>query len=552
MEPNATNTDENLVEENDQLEEVEDTKIDYKMLANMTKEMEDQFNMIKSLAFGKMKDKYHLTKEILDAVLPYDIKDIDNVPDEELKSLLRHYQIDDYYTTQSDDIPYKDIVKDIKLTSLELLSFQDQSDQIKRDNSEIVKEYFNYATSQKLDTIRKERLENLRKLIEREPNEANKKKLEKMITALEDTQNFKFLFYRFEKNPKKEADAITKAYFDNHKASYIMERYLNKIKMFGYSKELFKYFFNIEENHLDEQYHPFNNLMLFIYMRMVAYADPYNKTDLMKVQSLTGSFANLVYHKFDSTERENEFKKVITDILDNFMDYQELFRGSNTTWSGHPVRQENDKIREGKRREFILAKLEQMKADPESYNDDMTVDELYDVLEERVNSLKSTQVEAYVKEKEENKKIAEIKQKQEDISESIGVDVNNADGDHIAVTEVGTSGYIAPADEEVQDVESVTTVFPDIEDDENIQNLLKDARASMTEENRVGGDIPPVAAITTGSDDCESEDEEPEGDYRPFPDLSEDEEIQSLLKDAQNAIIEEEKNKEKIRSYHND
>ena len=116
---------------------------------------------------------------------------------------------------------------------------------------------------------------------------------------------------------KKEIDSIKVAYFDKSKGSYIIDKYKAKIKHFGFEEKLFHYFFNIEENFLEEEYHVYNNLFLFIYMRMVAYSDPYDKTEKMYIQSLTSNLANLIYHRFDSTENEKNFLEIIKRVLNH-------------------------------------------------------------------------------------------------------------------------------------------------------------------------------------------------------------------------------------------
>ena len=114
-----------------------------------------------------------------------------------------------------------------------------------------------------------------------------------------------------------------------------------------------------------------------MYLRMVAYADPYSTRDKMFVQAFTGALSNLIYHKFDNLESEYSFIHIIMDILDKFEAYHDKFESDNITHENHPVRKEYEEEHEKVRKQELIAKLKDMRIS--SYTDDMSATELQEI-----------------------------------------------------------------------------------------------------------------------------------------------------------------------------
>ena len=182
-------------------------------------------------------------------------------------------------------------------------------------------------------------------------------------------------------------------------------RFYKKMKMFGFKQDLYTYFLNIEETFLDERYHPFNNLFLYIYARMIAYSDPYNKKDVMFVNAINSGLASLIYHKFESTEQELNFKGIIMGIDDYFMGDREFFEKNNTTYEKHPERIEYEAGKEDALKKFYIEKLHSL--DVTDFDESLPSKELKAIYEDKYNTLVSTQVEEYDKEQKEKEESAE-------------------------------------------------------------------------------------------------------------------------------------------------
>lgn len=355
---------------------------DYKIIIDMIKEVDGQYNMLRDTLSAMITNTYGLSADVLDMILPYEKDQIQTLSIDEMKEFLNKYLLnsaDTRYTDMESDALIE-TMNTIKDASLVLLSTKKEADEIKASSSDVLKDYFNYMSSDKVKKSREKRLEGMKKALELETNEVERNKIQKMIDTLESTLNFTFVKQRFIDLGEKEIESILDGYFSLDRGSYIIDRYKQKISKFGYNDVIYKYFFNIEENFLPKKYSPFNNLFLFIYMRQVAYADPYNKNDKMMVQALTGALANLIYHKFDSLESEQFFIQVITEVLDLFLNKEgtlEFFKENNATYEDHPARKEAEASHEKRRKESLIRMLNNMKIT--DFDDSMSADELQQI-----------------------------------------------------------------------------------------------------------------------------------------------------------------------------
>lgn len=378
---------------------------DYKIIIDMIKEVDEQYKSLKESLDTMVNSTYGVKSIILDKILPYVKEEIANLSDTEIRDFLNKYLIDNednrYNEMEKDELI--EVMTSIKSASLVLLTTKKEADELKESSNDLLKDYFNYMTSDKIKKSREKRLEAMREALELEQDELKKKKIKNMIDVMESTLNFSFIKSRFEKFGSKELEAIRSGFFDYSRGSYNIDRYKSKISKFGYNKDIYKYFFNIEENFLAKKYSPFNNLFLFIYMRMVAYSDPYDKNDKMMVQSLTGALANLIYHKFNSLENEQYFISVISDVIDQFInneefDYVTYFKENNTTYEEHPARIEARENYEKRQKDLLIKSLSDLNVS--GIDENLSIDELKEIYNREYKKLVDSQIETNKQENE--------------------------------------------------------------------------------------------------------------------------------------------------------
>lgn len=367
---------------------------DYKVIIELIKTMNDEYNTLVDTVTASLKSNYSLSSMVIDSILPYSNDDINNMTEDDAREFLTKY----YDINSSNTINYGekdrdyciDVIKDIKNASVVINSSKKELDNLKKDSSDILKEYFNYMSSDKVRKQREQYIEGLETALELEHDESKRAKLQKRIDSLKSALNFTFLKERFDKLGEKEIKNIEDGFFNSKKGMYVIEKYTSKITKFGYKADLYKNFFNIEENFLDEKYSPFNNLFLFISMRVIAYADPYNEKDKLMVSSLISALANLIYHKFDTTEEETMFKGVISSVLDEFYDNVDFYKENNTTYCNHPHRIRQNKIQMDKKKKSIKKSLDLLQT---KYPEDASIEELEKILDDRREELVNAQLE---------------------------------------------------------------------------------------------------------------------------------------------------------------
>lgn len=384
----------------------------YKMLLNMIKQMNEQYEFYKKHVYDHLKNDYSLQPSILDVMIAYSDEEIDNLPFSTALKLEEKYSINKTVgvtveETEEEIKRMRDMYKDIKNLSLSLIKTKQESESIKAEAQEALDEYFKALESPEMIQKKREKLQKMKELVDEEQDISKKIEMKNKIKIIEESDNFSFLFKKFtDTKGAKFIKSIYEAFFIKERGNYIMDRFARRIGKFGFDEKLYKYFFNLEEKFLPEEYHPFNNLFLFVYMKYVAYADPYNNADSVYVQALTSSIANLVYHRYASNEKEKEFIEIIKRVDDYFMEYLDKFVSENTTHPKHPLRIKMDVDYEVKRKTFLIEKMKDLKI--ENIDESLSANELQEYMNKEIERMI-----------EENKKEMDSEEQESSTEESI-------------------------------------------------------------------------------------------------------------------------------------
>ena len=388
----------------------------YAIIRDMMKEMKDYQKMMEDETRDILHRNYHLSDEVMVPLAFISKSKIYEMTLEEVNDFFAKYVHKNYTSIKYDDVEEARIaMHEIKKLQYNLMDNENEYKKIQTESNEILNDYAEFLSSEKVIAARKARLERMRELAKNEPDETKRREMEKKIQYMEMTQSLDFIFTRLDTFGDKEKKSVISAFFDDKKGSYVINRYKDKIGKFGFDINLYKYFFNLEENFLSEEYYPFNNLFLFYYMRFVAYSDPYNEKDKLYVQAFTSAIANLIYHKFpknkkdDNTEKnpdesnvnaaEQRFIKILEKFASFFEDQREYFFENNTMRPGHPIREEMTARREMERKSSIIKKMNELNIT--GYNENMTANELQEYFNNKLDE---------VIEKEKKERAAEINQ----------------------------------------------------------------------------------------------------------------------------------------------
>lgn len=411
---------------------------DYRVMLDMISDLEEQTEYYSDMIRDQLISEEYDEKLITFISLKYPDKKDELMNDDELLK-----KISDKFYTGNDEYN-ESVFKSIVRSIYELIAIKEESNTLRTDADKVINDYVNYLTSPEYQEKKKQRIIDLKNKAEAETNEVEKEKVMKLVRAMESTMTLSFLFTRLEKLGKDEKDNIINAFFNDKRSSYIINRYKVNAKKVGFNPEVYKYFFNLEEKFLEEDYHVYNNLFLFFNMRYIAYIDVYNKEERMYAQSLFNNMANLIYHKFPSDDDENNFKNVIYNFLDYFKDDYKYFEDNNFTHPKHPRRIEKDKEHNKEIHDMLVFNINKLSDDLNIEKidiDDKSNDELREIYEKLNKD----------KEEQDLKLDDEVVETDESIVESEYAEVNETET--IDETSVETSENTDEKEESTDDVD---------------------------------------------------------------------------------------------------
>jgi chorismate mutase len=393
---NETMTTDVVEDVNDVTEPTEETASvspqDYAVMRDMMKEMDEWNKMLKDETHSILKNNYGLTNFAVLGIIPYTDEKISSMTLEEVKDFFEKYKDENVHNTPDietleEGIQYMREIKDLQMN---LYNAEQESAKLKEQSQDILNDYFEFLNSPKVVEARRKRLENMKALAEAETDEGKRYSMMRMINSMEQADNMEFIFKRFYEDAVGESKRVAESFFDERRGSYVIQRYKDKITKFGFDVNLYKYFFNLEENFLNEKYHAFNNLFLFYYMRFVGHARPHDKTYKLFVQSITSAMANMIYHKFNSTTEEQRFIHIIEKFEnDFFMDQHDYFMENNTTRPGHPVREVASAKYEADQKARLIAKMCEMGIT--GYDETMSAKDMQKFFNEKMDEMLAEQ-----------------------------------------------------------------------------------------------------------------------------------------------------------------
>lgn len=297
------------------------------------------------------------------------------------------------------------ICKDIK----SLDASKKEVDDLVKQSDDLTEEYQKFMCSPEYEQKKQEQIDKLRKeLAEYIANSKNTdgerfeiRRMGKKLDELEKIRDLSFLNERLKTYGDIEVSMIVRTYFDPKKSSYIVEKFKKNISMVGFNPNIYRYFFNIEENYLDKEYSVYNNLFLFIVMRYIGYRNAAIDTDKAYIRTIVSSMSKLIYEKFNDSQKEN-FLNIIKETLGYFKDYHDKFEKENILHKDHPRRIEREQKEQEVMRKLIFDKLkENGKTDEEIESmEEYSLEQLKEKYDEVMTELAS---------KEEEKKYGDLK-----------------------------------------------------------------------------------------------------------------------------------------------
>lgn len=319
----------------------------------------ESYNTSMNQTASLMEASYKISTAFLKEAAKWSTEEFDTMSDDDIKLIYNSYYIG---SAEAKLLQPEDMRKDLKACkglSNTAYEMQKSFKEVQDLYNESVDEDWKRRNSKEYRDATLKRIEEWKSEIEKmDPVKDAKmiRDLRQKVEFMESTITLDFITERI-KHVEKEKSTIMRQFFSESEGSYSLNRCKSRSPKFGFDADWYKFFFNLEENFLPEEYHAFNNLFLFNVMRFIGYQDPYNAKDRGMVQAIVSSLTGLVYHKFADTEMENVIISLIKDYDSYFEDQREKFMKDNTTRPNHPVRLEQSKKADVDRRNELFAAM---------------------------------------------------------------------------------------------------------------------------------------------------------------------------------------------------
>ena len=364
---------------------------DYDYIRELLSEMKVQVVYLRNHLNQMLKSNFSLNSDTISDSLMIRKDKIKEMDTEDLRRFLKNHQLKDGVYDEADREKLEEAMTIVKDSFITLASTEKEYSDIQTEADEITREYYEFLNSIKTEEYREKRLQDAKILNESITDEIEKKRNSLKIEIIEKSYNYRFILERLEKYGKEEVDRLIRVYFDNKSGSYMIKKYEDKIKRLGFSSEIYKNFFNIEETFLPEDYHSFNNLFLCVYMYWLSHIDPDREDDSLYAKSITGAIANLIYHKFVSDEKEKTFIELIKEVDNYFLDMEDYFVKYNDSYKENPKRKEIERLAKIQAYDVYRVKFEELEIS-DKFSEEKSIEELKTIYNAELNDIIESQI----------------------------------------------------------------------------------------------------------------------------------------------------------------
>lgn len=389
-------------------------KDDFNELRSTAHMMNEQLQILDNLVTTEITSIYGLDNRIRPALEKIHFSKIPEMTDEEVKTFLKENGDEDsnieslrkaQETAKEEwvDKPFYDFCRhalgSIKESLINIKKLERDRDTLSTNMKEIEDNYFNYVNTKEYKENKLKKIEEMEKEAENETDSVKKGQILRNLEYMKNAETLKFLTEYTDEKGQRAVDNIADVYFNHQRSSLVMKKFAVRIPKLGYNKDIYKFFFNLEENFLPEEYHAFNNLFLFHVMRTISFMDVDSKRDNLYASAILVKLYNLVYHKFGNQESEDEFVEFIRKFDDLFMEkWKDKFEANNVTNPKHPERIKKDEEAAKRKRMMTIAELKNRDIEPDtSLDTDTLTNQLKDAIEAEKNTM-NNELDDWVKE----------------------------------------------------------------------------------------------------------------------------------------------------------
>lgn len=332
--------------------------------------------LLKEQTLSALYSKYGVSEKQIDLICQMEDSIIENLSYQNMEEYLQLLELDTAMVQKNRNRAFRgevsllkytqEMLRDIRSEMTTVLTNKANLEDVTESINEVKQNYIDFVHSDKFADIQKQRIEKLKESVDLTIDEKERKELKEKLEYIENLQYHKFLLQRLEELGEKEVIRLKDHFFSNGLGDFTLKKFTAACKRFKLASNIHMHFINLEEQFLPEEYHPFNNMFLFVLMNYVSYADDRNPKDCAYVDKIFNSLILLIQHKFYGNEEEQRFIDLIKTVDSYFLEYTEVYKEKNITWANHPVRVRHGERVERRKRDEILKrlKLKGIEADP--------------------------------------------------------------------------------------------------------------------------------------------------------------------------------------------
>ena len=317
---------------------------DIKSLLELKKSADEQLNMALDMFRDDLRDKYGVKMEIVIELDKFTKEQIELFPSGTVISLYNTYRHPDTEIEFPEELELRvsavreNLINIKKFGEDNIISLIKNRDEIYAQINSAMEDYDKYINSDEYRENETKKLEKLRKRLDETEDSKEKLRITKRLEAYDKSKTMNYLLDRINEFKDKEIKSIIDSFTTKSRFLDITRRFTNKIVKLGYKEDITSKLADIEYTFCGKEFYKYNNLFLFINMRMIVHTDVNDVIEVSFARTSISNMFKLIYHKFSSKEDEDKMIEFIKSIDLLFEKYSDLLIDKNVMSPDHPER----------------------------------------------------------------------------------------------------------------------------------------------------------------------------------------------------------------------
>lgn len=266
---------------------------DYKSLSEMKQTLQGYRDQALGAVYLSC-DQTGLSRKLTEEALRNTEKiNIENSSDDTLKEFLNSIKTingeNDYYDGEEGLTRFKDMILNLKDLIDQVIECETQLHKINEAIREVEISITSEIFSEKYINAKLKEVDVLETNIRHKLDNNEYSTVEEIVAARRDLRNCDELRKIYDLSfvtDKIDYDKLIDTFMRRMSNDYCFKKCSVTMDKMGLSMAALNSFANLEEQYLDEKYHPFNNFFLFHVIRLMSYLDPENKMNVLKAKTL--------------------------------------------------------------------------------------------------------------------------------------------------------------------------------------------------------------------------------------------------------------------------